>query len=75
MFWQKLGTEFIGCTFIINSLLESLYSISRYSISRWSPATTNLRIGYRFWQQRASAGYLREVEVAAPSFSDTYGAK
>ncbi|HSE57242.1 MAG TPA: TonB-dependent receptor, partial [Nitrospiraceae bacterium] len=29
----------------------------------------NIRIGYRFWQQRASAGYLREAEVAASIFN------
>jgi iron complex outermembrane receptor protein len=29
----------------------------------------NGRIGFRFWQQRASAGYLREAEVAASIFN------
>jgi iron complex outermembrane receptor protein len=29
----------------------------------------NLRAGYRFWQQRAAAGYLREAEVAVSAFN------
>jgi iron complex outermembrane receptor protein len=29
----------------------------------------NLRFGYRIWQQRAAAGYVREVEVAASIFN------
>jgi iron complex outermembrane receptor protein len=29
----------------------------------------NLRAGYRFWKQKASAGYLREAEVAVSAFN------
>ncbi len=29
----------------------------------------NLRIGYRFWQQKAAAGYMREAEVALSIFN------
>jgi len=29
----------------------------------------NLRAGYRFWQQRAAAGYMREAEVAVSVFN------
>lgn len=29
----------------------------------------NLRGGYRFWQQKAAAGYLREAEVAVSAFN------
>ncbi|MGD9729933.1 MAG: hypothetical protein AB7G68_20885, partial [Nitrospiraceae bacterium] len=29
----------------------------------------NLRAGYRFWQQKAAAGYLREAEVAVSVFN------
>ena len=29
----------------------------------------NLRAGYRFWQQKAAAGYFREAEVAVSAFN------
>jgi len=29
----------------------------------------NLRIGYKFWQQKAEAGYLRDAEVALSAFN------
>ena len=29
----------------------------------------NLRAGYRFWQQRAEAGYMRDAEVAISAFN------
>jgi iron complex outermembrane receptor protein len=29
----------------------------------------NLRGGYKFWKQKASAGYLREAEVAVSAFN------
>ena len=29
----------------------------------------NLRLGYRFWQQKAAAGYLRDAEVAVSVFN------
>jgi iron complex outermembrane receptor protein len=29
----------------------------------------NLRGGYRFWQQKAAAGYMREAEVAVSAFN------
>ena len=29
----------------------------------------NFRIGYRFWQQRAASGYMREAEVAFAAFN------
>jgi iron complex outermembrane receptor protein len=29
----------------------------------------NLRLGYRFWQQRAAAGYMRDAEVAISVFN------
>lgn len=29
----------------------------------------NLRLGYRFWQQKAAAGYLRDAEVAVGAFN------
>lgn len=29
----------------------------------------NLRTGYRFWQQKAAAGYLRDAEVAVSAFN------
>ncbi len=29
----------------------------------------NLRAGYKFWQQKAAAGYLREAEVAVSAFN------
>ena len=29
----------------------------------------NLRAGYKFWKQKASAGYLREAEVAISAFN------
>ncbi|HQY56335.1 MAG: TonB-dependent receptor [Nitrospira sp.] len=29
----------------------------------------NLRVGYRFWQQKAAAGYMREAEVAFSIFN------
>ena len=29
----------------------------------------NVRVGYRFWQQRAAAGYMREAEVAFSVFN------
>jgi len=29
----------------------------------------NLRTGYKFWQQKAEAGYMRDAEVAISAFS------
>ena len=29
----------------------------------------NLRVGYRFWQQKAAAGYMRDAEVAFSIFN------
>jgi iron complex outermembrane receptor protein len=29
----------------------------------------NLRVGYRFWQRRAAAGYMRDAEVAISAFN------
>jgi iron complex outermembrane receptor protein len=29
----------------------------------------NLRVGYKFWQQKAEAGYMRDAEVALSAFS------
>jgi iron complex outermembrane receptor protein len=29
----------------------------------------NLRAGYRFWQQKAAAGYMRDAEVAVSVFN------
>ena len=29
----------------------------------------NMRAGYRFWQQKAAAGYMRDAEVAVSVFN------
>jgi iron complex outermembrane receptor protein len=58
-------------TYPLNEFFSSLAPVLPSPVSPQVDAYTllNLRAGYRFWQQKAAAGYLREAEVAVSVFN------
>jgi iron complex outermembrane receptor protein len=58
-------------TYPLNEFFSALAPVLPSPVSPQVDSYTllNLRAGYRFWQQKAAAGYLREAEVAVSVFN------
>ncbi len=58
-------------TYPINSLFAALaaFGTTVPDPRAGSYNLLNIRAGYRFWQQKAAAGYFREAEVAVSAFN------
>jgi outer membrane receptor protein involved in Fe transport len=54
--FQTIGATLIGAPTPVNTHVGSYFLL-------------NLRGGYRFWQEKAAAGHLREAEVAVSAFN------
>jgi iron complex outermembrane receptor protein len=74
--WDRLTAEVLyhhvgAATYPIN---QAFSSFTAFGIVPPDPRVgsydlLNLRAGYKFWKQKASAGYLREAEVAISAFN------
>jgi iron complex outermembrane receptor protein len=60
-----------GATYPLIELFSALAPVLPSPVSPQVDSYTllNLRAGYRFWQQKAAAGYMREAEVAVSAFN------
>jgi outer membrane receptor protein involved in Fe transport len=74
--WDRLNAEVLyhhvgAATYPIN---QAFSSFTAFGVVPPDPRVgsydlLNLRAGYKFWKQKASAGYLREAEVAISAFN------
>ena len=68
--YYYVGAALSACTKLrpTSALFREL--ASRCLEARWAAGNLlNLRAGYRFWQQKAAAGYMRDAEVAISVFN------
>jgi iron complex outermembrane receptor protein len=68
----EIGYHYVGsATYPIASTFTSLapFGVTTPPERVGSYSLLNLRAGYKFWQQKAAAGYLRDAEVAVSAFN------
>ena len=68
----EIGYHYVGsATYPIASTFTSLapFGVTTPPERVGSYSLLNLRAGYKFWQQKAAAGYLRDAEVALSVFN------